>query len=146
MKNCSPIATRIWKLTKKSPYSEKWCAFICVLYNFAILHIDFIKELGVFLFSKLYFYLFICSCCEVVRPNADYYFLFSSLNSFLMLHISLVGTKLEYASVVWSAEKVLYLMLQQISSTHNLYSYNYVLDKLDRIFFFVKRRHIEASL
>jgi hypothetical protein len=39
-------------------FRKKLCAFIYVLYNFAILHTDFIKDLGVFLFSKLYFHLY----------------------------------------------------------------------------------------
>jgi hypothetical protein len=77
-------------------------AFNYVLHNSGILLIDFIKDLRIFLDSKLYFYqhadYLFSHAIKLLGLIRTIHFFMSSLNSFLLLHISLA--KVEYASVV----------------------------------------------
>jgi hypothetical protein len=73
----------------------------------SITRIDFIEDLGVFIYAKLHFhnhvnYIF-SHCIKLLGLVRSFTFNFSSLECMLRLCITLVRSKLEYASVVWNS-------------------------------------------
>jgi hypothetical protein len=68
---------------------------------------DFIKDLGVFIDSKLYFHLHVdhifSQSIMLLSLIRNITFSFSTLDTLLILHLSPVRPKLEYASVVWNS-------------------------------------------
>jgi hypothetical protein len=80
--------------------------FVYYLGNEIIMCTDCVKDLGVWLDNKLYFhhhvnYIFSVASKLLKLINFIKYN-FSSLDSLLVLYISLVWSKLEYASVTWN--------------------------------------------
>jgi hypothetical protein len=77
-----------------------------VLYNFGILSTDCFKDCGVLLGTKLYFhqhvYYLFSHAKKSIGLIRNITLRFSLLGSVLLLYISLVRKKLEYASVVWN--------------------------------------------
>jgi hypothetical protein len=74
--------------------------------NTVIKHTDCVKDLGVWLDNKLYFHHHVNYIFSVVSKLLGLInfitYNFSSLDSLLVLYISLVRSKLEYASIAWN--------------------------------------------
>jgi hypothetical protein len=71
--------------------------------NIVITRTDCVKDLGVWLDNKLYFYHHINYIISKLLGHINFIrYNFSSLDRLLVLYISLVRSKLEYASIAWN--------------------------------------------
>ncbi|KDR18918.1 hypothetical protein L798_06656 [Zootermopsis nevadensis] len=91
------------------PFSRKTTTLIFdyKLFQSSITRTDTIKDLGIFFDSKLQFHNHVdhifSHCIKLLGLVRTLTFSFSSLDCLYMLYVTLVRSKLEYASVVWNS-------------------------------------------
>jgi hypothetical protein len=129
--------------------------------NAVIMRTDCVKDLGVWLYIKLYFHDHVNYIFSVAPklPGLIYFttYNFSSLDSLLVLYISLIRSKLEYASIAWnnltitdsnklgSIQKkfahLCYRLFYQFDFPRN---YDVILERLGLRTLHSRRRHLDA--
>lgn len=128
--------------------------------NSFILRTDCIKDLGIYLDSKLHFHQHVdhlfSHALKLLGLIRTITFSFSTLDSLLTLYSTLVRSKLEYASVVWNSvtitdsNKLERIQRKFAALCHNRFftdmDYHYVnmLNKLKLQTLHFRRRHIDA--
>jgi small-conductance mechanosensitive channel len=103
---CEQLFTLV-KNVKLGHWTHSIIYFDCQLGNAVITRTDCVKELGVWLGNKLFFHLhvnYIFSVASKLRGLIHFITCnFSTLDSLVvLLYISLVRSKLEYASIAWN--------------------------------------------
>jgi hypothetical protein len=140
------------------------------LCNTVITRTDCVKDLGVWLDNKLYFHYVKCIFSVVSKLLGLINFItyhFSSLDSFLVLYMSLVRYKIEYASIAWKnititdskKKKKRHKQTNKLESIQKKFShlcyprfyqfdfprnYDVILERLGLRAFHSRRRHIDA--
>jgi hypothetical protein len=152
------IITRVISFTRKTNVLN----YQYGLENSFILRTDYIKDLGVHTGCKFHFHRhvdFLSShALKLLGRIHTIIFSFSTIDSILMLHFTLVRSKLEYTSVAWNSvtvtdsnklervQKTFAALCQKRFFQDVEYHYNNVLGKLNLQTLRIRRRHSDALI